>query len=109
MWQAADHRSSRTSNFHAGKFDGDSNSVRTSLLFTSNNTEGSVTYYLRSSVLGSTIAKLNVNGQRIESYVYSGGGKLATSVGGTVIWQHQDPVTGSLGASFEAGSYGSVA
>src|SRR5437763_2937079 len=102
-------QSGNSPSFHTVKFDGDSNSVRTSMLFTSNNTEGSVTYYLRSSVLGSTIAKLNVNGQRIESYVYSGGGKLATSAGGTVIWQHQDPVTGSLSASFSSGSYGSVA
>jgi len=67
-----------------------------------------VTYYLRSSVLGSTIAKLDVNGQRIESYVYAGGRKLATadSYSGGVTWSHTDPVIGSHGVSFPAGGYG---
>ena len=94
--------------FRTVKFDGDGHSVRTSVLFTSNNTEGVVTYYLRSSVLGSTIAKLDVNGQRIESYVYAGGRKLATadSYSGGVTWSHTDPVIGSHGVSFPAGGYG---
>jgi len=56
-------QSGNSPSFRTVKFDGDGHSVRTSLLFTSNNTEGVVTYYLNSSVLDKAVAQLNVYGR----------------------------------------------
>lgn len=58
---------------------------------------GSVTYYLRSSVLGGqVVAEINSSGGWQRGYVYDGNGQLlALQDGGYVRWVHQDPVTKS--------------
>lgn len=67
-------------------------------------------YYLPSTPLGGlALAELNLSGQKTKGNVYAGRRKLADSVDNTVRWQHQDPVTGSMGSSDGAGAYTPIA
>jgi len=57
---------------------------------------GTVTYYLRSSVLGGqVVAELNSGGGWMRGYVYLGGEILAVQQNVAVYWMHQDPVAKS--------------
>jgi RHS repeat-associated protein len=58
---------------------------------------GSVTYYLRSSVLGgSVVAEIGSTGAWQRGYVYGAGGELlALQNNGLLRWVHQDPATKS--------------
>ncbi len=63
-------------------------------------------YRLRSSVLGGqVVTELNATGQKQKSYVYLGGERLAEQEGGSVIWKHTNPLTGSEGSSYASGLY----
>ncbi len=65
-----------------------------------------VGYRLRSSVLGeNVVTELNSNGQKLKTYVYLGGERLAEQDGGFVVWKHTNPLTGSEGSSFTSGLY----
>lgn len=72
-------------------------------------TRGGVTtigYRLRSTVLGgNVVTELNPNGQKLKSYVYLGGERLAEQEGGFVAWKHTKPLTGSEGSSYTGGLY----
>jgi RHS repeat-associated protein len=59
------------------------------------NEYGTVTYYLRSTVLGGqVVAEVNGSGSWQRGYVYSGSSLLAIQQSG-VFWVHEDPVTKS--------------
>jgi len=52
---------------------------------------GSVKYYLQSSVVGGTVTELNQYGQKQRGYVYREGEVLAKQEGGQVLWNHDEP------------------
>jgi hypothetical protein len=55
---------------------------------------GTVTWYLRSTVLGGqVVAEMNASGSWTRGYVYAGSSLLAIQSGGSVNWVHEDPVT----------------
>jgi RHS repeat-associated protein len=61
---------------------------------------GTVTYYLRSSVLGGqVVAEINSSGGWTRGYVYLGSQLLAVQSNDAVTWVHQDPVTKSQRAT----------
>ncbi len=63
-------------------------------------------YRLRSSVLGGqVVTELNATGQKQKSYVYLGAERLAEQEGGSVVWKHTNPLTGSEGSSYASGLY----
>jgi hypothetical protein len=79
-------------------YDGDGSVVKRSEI--QQNTLTSLTYYLRSSVLGGKIiTELNQSGQKQKGYVFAGGQLLASQQSNQVTWRHQNPVTGSSGIS----------
>ena len=60
------------------------------------NDNGTVTYYLRSSVLGGqVVAETNSTGGWTRGYVYLGSQLLAVQQQSSVYWMHEDPVTKS--------------
>lgn len=65
-----------------------------------------VTYYLRSSVLGGKIiAELNQSGVKQKGYVFADGQLLAIQENNAVKWRHENPLTGSSGVSTAEGWY----
>ncbi|MFZ0063270.1 MAG: RHS repeat-associated core domain-containing protein, partial [Pyrinomonadaceae bacterium] len=69
---------------------------------------GTITYYLRSSVLGGqVISELNSSGGWTRGYVYLGGQLVAIQYGG-VSWVHQDPVTKSQRITNSGGTVTSI-
>ena len=52
------------------------------------------TYYLRSGVLGQVIAEYDEQGVRQKSYVYGGGGLIASSSSSGLLWRYHNPLTG---------------
>ena len=65
---------------------------------------GTITYYLRSSVLGGqVVAEIAGNGGWARGYVYLGGEMLAIQEGG-VSWVHQDPLVKSKRITNSSGS-----
>jgi RHS repeat-associated protein len=65
---------------------------------------GTVTYYLRSSVLGGqVVAEMNIAGGWTRGYVYLGSQLLAVQQAG-VFWMHEDPVTKSKRVTNSAGT-----
>jgi hypothetical protein len=65
---------------------------------------GSVSYYLRSSVLGGqVVAEINSSGGWQRGYVYTGGSLLAVQQNG-VNWMHEDPVTKSKRVTNDQGT-----
>jgi RHS repeat-associated protein len=68
------------------------------------NDNGTVTYYLRSTVLGGqVVAEMNSTGGWTRGYVYLGSQLLAVQQGG-VYWMHEDPVTKSKRVTNSAGA-----
>jgi RHS repeat-associated protein len=60
------------------------------------NDNGSITYYLRSTVLGGqVISEFNYAGGWMRGYVYTGAGLMAILTNGTIYWNHEDPITKS--------------
>lgn len=57
----------------------------------------SITYYLRSSVLGKVITEVNAQGVKLKTNVYLGGQLLARQESNWIVWQHSNPITGSRG------------
>jgi YD repeat-containing protein len=73
---------------------------------TQQNTQASLTYYVRSSVLGGRIvAELNQSGQKQKGYVFANGEVLAEQVNNGVNWRHENPITGSQGISSTNGGF----
>ena len=63
-------------------------------------------YLLRSSVMGGqVITELNSQGQKQKGYVYLDGQLLARQETRWIVWQHDNPVTGSRGLSNRDGGY----
>jgi YD repeat-containing protein len=63
------------------------------------------TYYVRSAMLGGRVAlELNGQGVKAKGKVYLGGELIAEQLAG-VEWKHQEPVTGSRGASYADGTF----
>jgi RHS repeat-associated protein len=57
---------------------------------------GTVTYYLRSSVLGGqVVAETNSTGGWTRGYIYAGSQLLAVQQQASVYWMHEDPITKS--------------
>ena len=68
------------------------------------NDNGTVTYYLRSSVLGGqVVAEMNSAGGWTRGYVYLGSQLLAVQQAG-VFWMHEDPVTKSKRVTNSSGT-----
>ena len=68
------------------------------------NDNGTVTYYLRSSVLGGqVVAEMNSTGGWTRGYVYLGSQLLAVQQAG-VYWMHEDPVTKSKRVTNSSGT-----
>jgi len=68
------------------------------------NDNGTITYYLRSTVLGGeVVAEMNSTGGWTRGYVYAGSQLLAVQQAG-VYWMHQDPVTKSKRVTNSAGA-----
>ncbi|MCA1614468.1 MAG: hypothetical protein LC800_10120, partial [Acidobacteria bacterium] len=66
---------------------------------------GETIYYLRSSVLGQTVAQVASDGSRGTGFVYAGGELVATQVGGgAVTWQHREASGASRRTTDEAGA-----
>jgi YD repeat-containing protein len=84
-------------------YDGDGQAVRR--VETESGTT-SITYYLRSSVLGNVISELNAQGVKLKTYVYLGSQVLARQESNWIVWQHSNPITGSRGISNRDGGYG---
>ena len=64
------------------------------------NDNGTVTYYVRSSILGGqVVAEINAAGMVARTYTYLGGQLLslrnAAEKGGGTYWIHEDPITKS--------------
>jgi RHS repeat-associated protein len=71
----------------------------------SKNDNGTITYYLRSTVLsGAVVSEFNYAGGWMRGYVYQGGGLLAILTNGTIYWNHEDPVTKSKRITDSAGN-----
>jgi len=66
---------------------------------------GTVTYYLRSSVLGGqVVAETNSTGGWTRGYVYAGSELLAVQQQSSVYWMHEDPITKSKRVTNSAGT-----
>jgi YD repeat-containing protein len=63
------------------------------------------TYYVWSSVLGKVVTELNGTGAKLTTYVYLSGQVLARQQPNWVVWQHDNPITGSRGISNRDGGY----
>jgi RHS repeat-associated protein len=69
------------------------------------NDNGTVTYYLRSSVLGGqVVAETNSTGGWTRGYVYAGSSLLAVQQQSSAYWMHEDPVTKSKRVTNSAGT-----
>src|SRR6266571_1455696 len=72
------------------------------------NDNGTITYYLRSTVLGGQgIAEMNSGGGWMRGYVYSGSSLLAVQQSG-VYWMHEDPITKSKRVTDSSGAVVSI-
>jgi len=65
----------------------------------------SISYYVRSSVLGKVITELNSQGVKLKTNVYLGDQVLARQEPNWIVWQHDNPLTGSHGVSNRDGAY----
>jgi hypothetical protein len=73
---------------------------------TQQNTQASLTYYVRFSVLGGRIvAELNQSGQKQKGYVFANGEVLAEQLNNGVNWRHENPITGGQGISSTNGGF----
>ena len=65
-------------------------------------------YYVRSSVTGKVITELDNSGNKFLTKVYVGAAVLAEqrSYQNEVVWQHADPVTGSIQQTVKSGALG---
>ena len=61
--------------------------------------------YVWSSVLGKIVTELTNTGTKLKTYVYLGGQTIARQESGWVVWQHDNPITGSRGTSNRDGGY----
>ncbi|PYS21236.1 MAG: hypothetical protein DMF72_18045 [Acidobacteria bacterium] len=77
---------------------------------TQSSTTTQVTYFLHSTVLGGQVITEiggmgQMLGQKQKGYVLAGGNVLATQENNNVLWQHDNPITGSEGYSTVQGIY----
>lgn len=65
---------------------------------------GNATHYLRSSLLGQTIAEIDTDGSRKNGFVHANGELIATQAVGAVFWQHMDASQRSRRTSLTGGN-----
>jgi YD repeat-containing protein len=64
-----------------------------------------VTYFVWSSVLNQVITELNQAGAKVKTNVYLGQQVLARQEQGWIVWQHDNPISGTRGISSRDGGY----
>ena len=84
-------------------YDGDGRQLKKRI---SQSNQTTVTYYVRSSVLGGrVITELSGQGVKQKGFVFGGSQEIARQENNVVVWQHVNPLTGSSGDSFANGNY----